>query len=117
MKRFVIGLAAVAMSAAAWTQAPAQETGGGASAPYLCTLGIGDPQSPRTQVVTAQLRTADACRSWAVETTHLDPSAGGYELLVHEVSGKMVVHQVCNVKGLAIFGSSRAAFSCKDVAA
>ncbi len=117
MKRLMIGLAAVMMGSAAWGQAPAQETATDATGPYACTAGVTSLKTGHTQVLTTTLKTVDACRSWALDATHLDSDCGRYELLVHDVEGKVELHQACTVQGLPLFGSSHSAFACKDVAA
>ena len=114
MKRLMIGLAAVMMSSAAWTQAPAQETATGL---FACTAGVTSLKTGHTQVLTTTLKTVDACRSWALDATHLDANSGAYELLVHDEDGKVVLHQACRVQGLPLLGTSHSAFPCKDVAA
>lgn len=114
MKRFMIGLAAVMLTSAAWSQAPAQETGAESAAPFQCTVGITDLRDSPTQVLTTKLKTVDACRSWVLEATRLDLYALSYELLVNDADGKVVVHQACKRPTI---GTSHSAFTCKDVAA
>ena len=117
MKRLMVGLAAVMMTSAAWTQAPAQEAAKAAPGRVQCTVGVTSFKTGHTQVVSAKLMTADACRAWALDTTHLDSDSGQYELFVHDAGGKVVLHQACTVHGVVLFGSKTAKFDCKDVAA
>ena len=117
MKRLMIGLAAAMMTSAAWTQAPAQETAADAGGPYECTVGVTSFKTGHTQVLTAKLKTIDACRAWALDATHLDSDSGSYELLVHDGEGKVLLHQNCTLPGIVLFGSKNAQFACKNVAA
>jgi hypothetical protein len=116
MKRFMIGMAAVMMTSAAWSQAPAQPTGGEGGAPFQCTLAINPLGRGESKVLTAKFKTIDACKAWALDANHLDAGSGNYELLAHDAAGKVVLHQSCTAKGLPLFGSSHTTFDCKDVA-
>jgi hypothetical protein len=116
----MIGLAAMMMTSAAWTQAPAQEQGtdhAGAPGPFQCTVGVTSFSTGKTQMLTAKMKTVDACKTWALDANHLDPESGSYDLLIHNIDGKVVLRQVCTVQGLPILGSARSKFACKDVAA
>ncbi|HEY3813958.1 MAG TPA: hypothetical protein VGL66_12095 [Caulobacteraceae bacterium] len=114
MKRLMIGLAAVMMTSAAWSQAPAQETVQG---PFQCTLAVTNFKDGKTQVLTARLKTVEACKSWGLDATHLDGTSNQYELAIHDPDGHQVSHQRCTVQGALVFDSSHSKFNCKDVAA
>jgi hypothetical protein len=116
MKRVMIGLAAAMIACAAWSQGLAEPSAAHVG-PFQCTVGVTSIRTGKTHVLTAKLRTVEACKTWALDANHLDAASGSYELLVHDTEGRVVFHQACTVKGLPLFGSRNSAFECKDVAA
>jgi hypothetical protein len=118
MKRLMIGLAAVMMTSAGWNQAPAQEVHGSEGGGKLeCTAAVASFRTNQVQLLTARLNSVAACQAWALDAAHLNPTASGYKILVHDGDGKVLLQQSCSPKSMVLFDSSHAVYACKDAAA
>jgi hypothetical protein len=102
------------LASAAVAQAPGADGPRVGNGHYQCSIGVTRFNSNDTHVLSARMKSAEACKSWGSDVIHLDNLADGYQLQVHDGDGKLVLKQVCRVKGVPLFGNGNSTFTCQD---